>query len=288
MAKDILDVYKRQRESGVRQLEREIAALCRKAAMAIVSGEYKRVSVNGDNLEQLLGVVKYQPEKLEREPQVGLVNGLAWTSVGGELLEVEASVMEGTGKIMPTGNLGDVMKESCQAAISFIRSHAKELGVDPTFYQNRDIHIHFPEGAVPKDGPSAGIAITTAIVSALTDVPVRRDLAMTGEVTIRGRVLPIGGLREKTMAAFRNGIHTVIIPEDNRKDLEEIDQTVRQGLHFVTVSNAAEVLEEALIHLDSPQNKPEQQPSQPESSGEAVPVLTHHTAQDPRHSHISQ
>ena len=276
------------RESGVRQLEREIAALCRKAAMAIVSGEHKRVSVNGDNLEQLLGVVKYQPEKLEREPQVGLVNGLAWTSVGGELLEVEASVMEGTGKIMPTGNLGDVMKESCQAAISFIRSHAKELGVDPTFYQNRDIHIHFPEGAVPKDGPSAGIAITTAIVSALTDQPVRRDIAMTGEVTIRGRVLPIGGLREKTMAAFRNGIHTVIIPEDNRKDLEEIDQTVRQGLHFVTVSNASEVLEEALIHLDNPQNKPEQQPGQPESSGEAVPVLTHHTPQDPRHSHISQ
>ncbi len=228
-------------------------------------------------------MVKYQPEKLEREPQVGLVNGLAWTSVGGELLEVEASVMEGTGKIMPTGNLGDVMKESCQAAISFIRSHAKELGVDPTFYQNRDIHIHFPEGAVPKDGPSAGIAITTAIVSALTDVPVRRDIAMTGEVTIRGRVLPIGGLREKTMAAFRNGIHTVIIPEDNRKDLEEIDQTVRQGLHFVTVSNAAEVLEEALIHLDSPQNKPEQaaRPAR-EQRGSDCTVLTHHTpAQDP-------
>ena len=181
------------------------------------------------------------------------------------------------------------MKESCQAAISFIRSHAKELGVDPAFYQNRDIHIHFPEGAVPKDGPSAGIAITTAIVSALTNVPVRRDIAMTGEVTIRGRVLAIGGLREKTMAAFRNGIHTVIIPEDNRKDLEEIDQTVRQGLHFVTVSNATEVLEEALIHLEGKkQNQTNQHPGQPESNGEEAPLLAHHAPQEPQHTHISQ
>jgi ATP-dependent Lon protease len=236
------------KESGVRQLERELAALCRKAAMALTEGESKRVNVTEDNLERFLGVAKYRPERLDREPQVGLVNGLAWTSVGGELLEVEVSVMPGTGKLMPTGNLGDVMKESCQAAISFIRSNAKALGVDPDFYQNKDIHIHFPEGAVPKDGPSAGVAITTAIVSALTNTPVRRDVAMTGEVTIRGRVLPIGGLREKTMAAFRNGIRTVIIPEDNRKDLEEIDQTVRQGLHFVTATQAQEVLNVALLH----------------------------------------
>jgi len=237
------------RESGVRQLERELAALCRKAAMALVSGESKRVNISGDDLERFLGVRKYHPEQLEREPQIGVVNGLAWTSVGGELLEVEAGVMEGTGKIMPTGNLGDVMKESCQAAISYIRSNAQQLGVDPEFYQKKDIHIHFPEGAVPKDGPSAGIAITTAIVSALTQTPVRRDVAMTGEVTIRGRVLPIGGLREKTMAAFRNGIHTVIIPQDNLKDLEEIDQTVRGGLHFIPVVHADDVLAEALLRV---------------------------------------
>ena len=235
------------KESGVRQLEREVAALCRKAAMQLAEGEHKRVSVNGDTLTAMMGTVKYQPEKLEREPQVGLVNGLAWTSVGGELLEVEASAMEGNGKIMPTGNLGDVMKESCQAAVSYIRANAEKLGVASDFYKTKDIHIHFPEGAVPKDGPSAGIAITTAIVSALTDAPVRRDVAMTGEVTIRGRVLPIGGLREKTMAAYRNGVHTVIIPEDNQKDLEDIDQTVRQGLHFIPVSHVNEVLKEMLV-----------------------------------------
>ena len=274
------------KESGVRQLERELAALCRKAAMAIASGEHKRVSVNGDNLESLLGVVKYHPEKLELEPQVGLVNGLAWTSVGGELLEVEVSVMEGTGKILPTGNLGDVMKESCQAAISYIRSNARQLGVDPSFYQNRDIHIHFPEGAVPKDGPSAGIAITTAIVSALTGAPVRRDVAMTGEITIRGRVLPIGGLREKTMAAFRNGIHTVIIPEENRKDLEEIDQTVRQGLHFLTVSKAAEVLAEALLPVE--EREAESREAESEMSGEDTVLLPPRGTQEAGRTHISQ
>ncbi len=215
--------------------------------MQLVSEEKKRVTVNKDNLEQLLGVIKYQPEHVEATPQVGVVNGLAWTSVGGTLLEVEVSVMEGTGKIIPTGNLGDVMKESCQAAISFIRSHVAELGVDPQFYQTKDIHVHFPEGAVPKDGPSAGIAIMTAITSALTNIPVKCAVAMTGEISIRGRVLPIGGLREKTMAAYRNGIHTVIIPEENEKDLEEIDQTVRAGLHFVPVSQAEDVLKEALV-----------------------------------------
>ncbi len=235
------------RESGVRQLERELAALCRKAAMKIVSQEAKRVTVNGDQLEAMLGIRKYHPEKLESMPQVGVVNGLAWTSVGGEILEVEVAVMDGSGKVMPTGNLGDVMKESCQAAISYIRSNASVLGVKPDFHEKQDIHIHFPEGAVPKDGPSAGIAITTAIVSALTQTPVRRSIAMTGEVTIRGRVLPIGGLREKTMAAFRNGIHTVFIPEDNVKDLEEIDPTVRSGLHFVPVSHVNEVLAQALM-----------------------------------------
>jgi ATP-dependent Lon protease len=167
--------------------------------------------------------------------------------VGGELLEVEVNVVPGSGKLELTGNLGDVMKESCHAAITYIRSRTKQLGVDPEFYKNKDIHIHFPEGAVPKDGPSAGVTVTTAIVSALTDTPVKPTVAMTGEVTLRGRVLAIGGLREKTMAAYRNGIRTVIIPQDNEKDLADIDQTVRNALHFVTAQQVDQVLAEALV-----------------------------------------
>ena len=182
-----------------------------------------------------------------------MVNGLAWTSVGGELLEVEAAVLDGTGKLELTGSLGDVMKESAFAAMSYIRSRAKELGLAPDFYKTNDIHVHFPEGAVPKDGPSAGITICTAIVSALTNRPVRRDVAMTGEHSIRGRVLAIGGLKEKTMAALRHGVRTVIIPAENEKDLEEIDQTVRQALQFITVSTADRVLEAALLPADAPQ-----------------------------------
>ncbi|MCD7761463.1 MAG: endopeptidase La [Clostridiales bacterium] len=234
------------RESGVRLLERKLADLCRKAAMELVSGEVKRVNVNGDQLEKFLGPRRYQPEKLERTPQVGLVNGLAWTSVGGELLEVEVNAVPGSGKVEPTGNLGKVMEESCHSAISYIRSRTQELGIDPDFYKTKDIHIHFPEAATPKDGPSAGIAITTAIVSALTGAKVKCGLAMTGEVTLRGRVLAIGGLKEKTMAAYRNGIQTVIIPADNEKDLTEIDQTVRSALRFVTVEQVDQVLAEAL------------------------------------------
>ncbi|MCC8129403.1 MAG: endopeptidase La [Clostridiales bacterium] len=234
------------RESGVRLLERKLADLCRKAAMELVTGEVKRVNVNGDQLEKYLGPRQYQPEKLERTPQVGLVNGLAWTSVGGELLEVEVNAVPGSGKVEPTGNLGKVMEESCHSAISYIRSRTQELGIDPDFYKTKDIHIHFPEGATPKDGPSAGIAITTAIVSALTGAKVKCGLAMTGEVTLRGRVLAIGGLKEKTMAAYRNGIQTVIIPADNEKDLTEIDQTVRSALRFVTVEQVDQVLAEAL------------------------------------------
>ena len=206
------------RESGVRILERELGALCRKAAMKIVSDGVKSVSVTGDTLEQYLGPRKYYPEKNGMENQVGLVNGLAWTSVGGTLLEAEVNVVEGSGKIELTGNLGNVMKESAKAAFSYIRSRAVQLGVDPGFYKEKDLHIHFPEGAVPKDGPSAGVTICTAMVSALTGIPVRGDVAMTGEITLRGRVLPIGGLREKSMAALRNGIHTVIIPKDNEAD----------------------------------------------------------------------
>ena len=233
------------RESGVRSLERQMGALCRKAAMRLVTEKVKRVTITPDDLEALLGPRRYLPPALDKDP-VGVVNGLAWTSVGGELLEVEVNVVPGSGKVELTGNLGDVMKESAHAALSFIRSQADRLGIPADFYKEKDIHVHFPEGAVPKDGPSAGIAITTAMVSALTGAPVKRGVAMTGEVTLRGRVLPIGGLREKTMAALRNGIQTVIIPADNAKDLDEIDQTVRNALHFVLVDQADQVLSEAI------------------------------------------
>ena len=234
------------RESGVRILERQIGALCRKAAMLLVTGTVKSVSIPEKNLEEFLGISRYHPDRIPQTEQVGVVNGLAWTSVGGEILEVEVAVVPGTGKVELTGNLGDVMKESAHAALTYIRSRAAQLGIEADFYKTKDIHIHFPEGAVPKDGPSAGIAITTAMVSALTGMPVKVELAMTGEVTLRGRVLPIGGLKEKTMAAYRNGIRTVIVPADNEKDLEEIDPTVKAGLRFVTVEQVDQVLAEAL------------------------------------------
>ncbi len=248
------------REAGVRVLERQLGALCRKAAMRVVSDGVKSVHITVENLETYLGIPRYHPDRLPRTEQVGVVNGLAWTSVGGEILEVEVGVVPGTGKIELTGNLGDVMKESAHAALTYIRSRAHQLGIDEEFYKTKDIHIHFPEGAVPKDGPSAGIAITTAMVSALTGIPVRRDLAMTGEVTLRGRVLPIGGLKEKTMAAYRNGIRTVLLPADNEKDLEEIDQTVRAGLRFVAVEQVDAVLAEALAVELTPGNKELQHP----------------------------
>ena len=248
------------REAGVRVLERQLGALCRKAAMRVVSDGVKSVHITVENLETYLGIPRYHPDRLPRTEQVGVVNGLAWTSVGGEILEVEVGVVPGTGKIELTGNLGDVMKESAHAALTYIRSRAHQLGIDEEFYKTKDIHIHFPEGAVPKDGPSAGIAITTAMVSALTEIPIRRDLAMTGEVTLRGRVLPIGGLKEKTMAAYRNGIRTVLLPADIEKDLEEIDQTVRAGLRFVTVEQVDAVLAEALALELTPGNKEIQHP----------------------------
>ena len=234
------------KESGVRQLEREIAAVCRKAAKQIALGEVTNVTVTAREVEKYLGVQKYKPEKLKRADEVGVVHGLAWTSSGGELLEVEVSIVDGNGKVELTGNLGDVMKESAKAAMTYIRSRAATLEIDPDFYKDKDIHLHFPEGAIPKDGPSAGIAIATAIVSALTGAPVRGDVAMTGEVTIRGRVLPIGGLKEKTMAAFRNGIKTVILPASNESDLDEIDPTVRKALQFILVDNADSVLKAAI------------------------------------------
>ena len=233
------------RESGVRNLERMMGKLCRKSAMRLVADGVKRIAITAENLEEFLGARRYLPPALDKDP-VGVVNGLAWTESGGELLEVEVNVMEGTGKLELTGNLGDVMKESAHAAVSCIRSRARQLGIDPEFHKNRDIHIHFPEGAVPKDGPSAGVAITTAVVSALTERRVRSDVAMTGEVTLRGRVLAIGGLKEKTMAAKRNGIRTVILPKDNQRDLTEIDPVVREALRFVAAENIDTVLSEAL------------------------------------------
>lgn len=238
------------RESGVRVLEREIGKLCRKAAMQLVSSDVKQISITDNELKELLGVPHYQETLHNDKDEIGVVNGLAWTEVGGEILEVEANAVPGSGKLELTGNLGLVMQESAKAAISCLRSRTAELGIDPDFYKNTDIHIHFPEGAVPKDGPSAGIAITTAVLSALTGRKVRRSVAMTGEVTLRGRVLPIGGLKEKTMAALRNGIPTVILPKENEKDLEEIDQTVRKALHFIPVETVDAVFAAALAPVD--------------------------------------
>ena len=244
------------RESGVRVLERELAAVCRKAAGGIAEGTYKSLTVKAGKLEPLLGPAKFKPDTLRTHSEVGLVRGLAYTSVGGEVLDVEVAVVPGSGKLELTGNLGDVMKESARAAMTYIRSRADMLCLDPDFYKNTDIHIHFPEGAVPKDGPSAGITVTIALISALTGTPVRSDVAMTGEITLRGRVLPIGGLREKTMAALRAGVKTVIIPAENEPDLQEIDQTVRAKLHFVPVEHADAALDVALLRGEKHERMP--------------------------------
>lgn len=247
----LIDFY--TRESGVRGLEREIASLCRKAAKEIVARENtdaarEKVIFNRDNITGYLGAHKFKQDVLSKIDEVGLVNGLAWTSVGGEMLEVEVAILEGTGKTVLTGSLGDVMKESAHAAISYIRSCCDKYGIDKDFHKNKDIHIHVPEGAVPKDGPSAGVTICTALVSALSGIAVRHDVAMTGEISLRGRVLPIGGLKEKTMAAFRHGIRTVIIPDDNLSDLEEVDDVVKEAIRFVPAKQIKTVLDTALIH----------------------------------------
>lgn len=234
------------REAGVRILERQVAALCRKTSAAIVAGE-KGKYIRAGALEALLGPARFKDSRRSAGAECGLVHGLAWTQAGGEMLDAEVGVMDGTGKLEITGNLGDVMKESCRAALSYIRSHAAELGVDADFYKTKDLHIHFPEGAIPKDGPSAGVTICTALVSALSGRPVRQDVAMTGEITLRGRVLPIGGLREKTMAALRAGIHTVLIPSENEPDLAKIDPTVRAALNFICAERVETVLDAALV-----------------------------------------
>ena len=240
----LIDFY--TREAGVRRLERTIAALCRKSAKLIAEGSEKRVTVNAETVEKMLGHKRYKPEQILSRDEVGIINGLAWTSVGGEIMQLEVAVMEGTGKIELTGSLGDVMKESAMAAVSYVRSNAERFNIDTEFYKKLDIHIHATEAAVPKDGPSAGVAITTGLVSALTGRAVKRDVAMTGEVTIRGRVLPIGGLREKSMAAYTGGVKTVFIPADNVADLEDVDDIVKQNVSFIPVSFVGEIIEKAL------------------------------------------
>lgn len=259
------------REAGVRRLEQLLAKLCRKAAKRIADGEGKKLTVTTKNLEELLGPAKFKDDAISKRDEVGVVNGLAWTSVGGEMLQAEAAVVPGTGKIEVTGNLGTVMQESAKAAVTFVRSRAEMLQINPNFYKEMDMHIHFPEAAIPKDGPSAGVTITTALVSALTGAPVRHDVAMTGEVTLRGRVLPIGGLREKTMAAYRAGIQTVIIPKDNAPDLEEVVPVVREHVKFVTAEHMDTVLETA---LDFSRRIPYKREEKKEQSALPVPQMS--------------
>lgn len=269
-------------ESGVRTLERELGKVCRKAAVKLVESEAKSVSVRPKDLEDLLGVRKVKPDTKRREDTVGLARGLAWTSVGGVTLDVEVAVVDGSGQLKLTGNLGEVMKESAMAGMTYIRSRAAILGIDPNFYKTKDIHVHFPEGAVPKDGPSAGITMTLAIISALTGAPLRGNLAMTGEISLRGRVMAIGGLKEKTMAALRAGADTVIIPKDNEDDLKEIDPNVREKLRFITASHIDDVLHIALDFTDvKPWQAPEAATAQPAMPAPVVPAETERPAERP-------
>ena len=243
---EIIDGY--TREAGVRNLERTITSVLRKCAQKIAAGETEKISVSGTMVKSLLGPEKVKPTFISRTDSVGIANGLAWTSVGGEMLPVEVAVIpNGTGKIEITGSLGDVMKESAQLAVTYARVHAEEYGIAPDRFKNTDLHIHAPEGAVPKDGPSAGVTLTTALVSALSGIPVRHDLAMTGEITLHGNVLPIGGLKEKSMAAFREGISTVLIPKENATDLYEVDAEVKEKIHFIPVERLSQVLKHALV-----------------------------------------
>ena len=241
---DIINYY--TRESGVRNLEREIADICRKAAYWTVTTKKKSFTVTPRNLDKFLGKKKYHYDIIEGKSEVGVVNGMAWTQVGGDTLTIEVAVVEGSGKLMLTGKLGDVMQESARAGVSYIRSIAKELGIDPEFHKTKDLHIHVPEGAVPKDGPSAGVTIFTAVVSALTNTPVKKDVAMTGEITLIGKVLPVGGIKEKVLAAHRAGVKKILLPKENLKDTDEIPASVKKQLKFVTLEYAKEALNEAL------------------------------------------
>jgi ATP-dependent Lon protease len=246
----ILEIIRRYtREAGVRSLERELAKLARKAVKELEGAGKESVHVTPANITEFLGVPRYRYGEAEREDQVGVVTGLAWTEVGGELLTIEGVMMPGSGKMSVTGNLRDVMKESIQAANAYVRSRSSDYGIQPPLFEKKDIHVHVPEGATPKDGPSAGVAMVTAIVSIMTSTPVKRDVAMTGEITLRGRVLPIGGLKEKLLAALRGGISTVIIPEENAKDLAEIPDNVKNKLSIVPVARMDQVLEIALARM---------------------------------------
>ena len=236
------------REAGVRSLERVIGRLCRKAARRIVEGETAPISVTKANLVEFLEKPAYHTAKQEKKPLVGVVTGLAWTEVGGDVLRTEVNVLRGKGKLILTGQLGDVMQESAQAALSYVRSRSEALSLAEDFYEKDDIHIHLPEGAIPKDGPSAGITMATAMISALTGRKVRGDVAMTGEITLRGNVLPIGGLKEKTLAAYREGMKTIVLPQENAPDIEDIPDTVREALEFVPVTHMDEVLKIALYN----------------------------------------
>ncbi len=244
MIREIIDGY--TRESGVRNLERNIAAICRKTAFDIVKGETESVTLSSSILKKYLGARVYQKDEKEKNDSIGLVTGLAWTQHGGETLVAEVNVMPGTGKVEVTGNLGDVMKESAKAAMSYVRANSEELGIETEFYKNKDIHIHIPEGAVPKDGPSAGVTMATAMVSALSGVPVKADIAMTGEITLRGRVLAIGGLKEKSLAAYRIGIRNIVIPFENKKDYEELPDKIKNEMNFIFAKDMKTVLKAAL------------------------------------------
>jgi ATP-dependent Lon protease len=264
------------REAGVRNLEREIATLARKAVKEIVTSKTKKVAITKRNLEKFSGVAKYRFGETESEDMVGVVTGLAWTEVGGDILTIESLLLPGKGVVKQTGQLGEVMQESVQAAFSYVRSRAMQFGIKPPFFDKHDIHVHVPEGATPKDGPSAGIAMATTIVSAITGIPVRKDIAMTGEITLRGRVLPIGGLKEKLLAALRAGLNTVVIPKDNEKDLVEIPDNVKKGLKIVPVSHVDEVIELALVRKPEPIEW-EETPAEikPAEEGAVSPGLPH-------------
>jgi ATP-dependent Lon protease len=250
--RDIINYY--TAESGVRNLERELANICRKAAREIVQKNRSFVRLSPANLNKYLGIRRFRHDKADEGDEVGTATGLAWTSVGGETLNIEVSCMKGTGKLELTGQLGDVMKESARAGLSYTRSRADTLDIDPLFGEKTDIHIHIPEGAIPKDGPSAGITMATALISALSNRPIHQDVAMTGEITLRGRVLPVGGLKEKIIAANRAGVKKVILPFDNQKDLEEIPVNVRKRLEFVFAKEMDEVLLHALAHKKPPED----------------------------------
>jgi ATP-dependent Lon protease len=272
--RDLIRYY--SREAGVRNLEREIANLARKAVKEIVSNKAKSVEITHENLGTYAGVRRHRYGEIEGEDQVGVVTGLAWTEVGGETLTIESVMLPGKGRFQATGKLGDVMKESIDAARSYVRSKATSFGIKPPTFDKIDIHVHVPEGATPKDGPSAGLAMATSIISVMTGIPVRRDVAMTGEVTLRGRALPIGGLKEKLLAALRAGITTVIIPQENEKDLAEVPDNVKKGLTIVPVSTVGEVLKVALVRQPEAINWIEPEVAAPVALPDGDdPVVTH-------------